>query len=55
MSLERIANIIDVLNPLKIISQFYHLNWIAIFELIEVLSYLKKTFFLLINMLDPAT
>ena len=39
MSLERIANIINVLNPIKIISQIYHLNLIAIFELIEVLSY----------------
>ena len=45
MSLECIANIIDVLNPLKIISQFYHLNRIAISELIEALSYVKCIYF----------
>ena len=54
MSFKRIANIIDVLNPLQIINQFYHLNWIAVSKFIEVISYVK-CIYLLINMLDLAT
>ena len=48
MSFKRIANIIDVLNPLQIISR------IAVSELIVFLSYVKCVY-LIINMLDLAT